>query len=112
MFSVDIGASVTNIAAFSQDGMISGLNINLGGSYIDVRLIDELAENSGFKIGALTAERLKNTVGSLLNDDNKMAVVDGREVATGAPASLAVNSGLIYPISLRTYIKFSNTYGL
>lgn len=98
MFSVDIGASVTNIAAFSQDGMISGLNINLGGSNIDVRLIDELAENSGFKIGALTAERLKNTVGSLLNDDNKMAVVDGREVATGAPASLAVNSGLIYPI--------------
>lgn len=98
MFSLDIGATVTNIAAFSQDGMISGLNINLGGSNIDLHLIDELAEGSDFKVGALTAERLKNTVGSLLHDDNKMSVADGREVSTGAPASLAVNSGQLYPI--------------
>ncbi len=98
IFSVDIGATITNIAAFSQDGMISGLNINLGGSNIDVHLIDELAEESNFKIGALTAERLKNSVGSLLHDDNKMMVVDGRDVETGAPASLAVNSGQILPI--------------
>lgn len=98
IFSVDIGATITNIAAFSQDGMISGLNINLGGSNIDVHLIDELAEESSFKIGALTAERLKNSVGSLLHDDNKMMVVDGRDVETGAPASLAVNSGQILPI--------------
>lgn len=98
MFSLDIGATVTNIAAFSQDGMISGLNINLGGNNIDISLIDELAENSGFKVGAATAERLKNSVGSLLHDDNKMMVADGREVATGAPSSLAVNSGMLYPI--------------
>lgn len=98
MFSLDIGATVTNIAAFSQDGMICGLNLNLGGSNIDVHLIDDLAENSGFKIGALTAERLKNSVGSLLHDDNKMMVVDGTDVATGAPSSLAVNSGMILPI--------------
>lgn len=98
MFSIDIGSSITNIAAFSQDGVISGLNVNLGGSNIDVHIIDELAENYGFKIGALTAEKLKNTVGSLLHDDNKMAVVDGRDAATGAPASLAVNSGHVYNI--------------
>lgn len=98
MFSIDIGSSITNIAAFSQDGIISGLNVNLGGGNIDVHIIEELAQNSGFTIGALTAEKLKNSVGSLLNDDNKMAVVDGREAESGAPASLAVNSGMLYPI--------------
>lgn len=98
MFSIDIGSSLTNIAAFSRDGIISGLNVNLGGGNIDVHIIDELSENEGFKIGALTAEKIKNTVGSLLNDDNKMTVVDGRDAATGAPASLAVNSGSIYHI--------------
>lgn len=98
MFSIDIGSSITNVAAFSQDGIISGLNVNLGGGNIDVHIIDELAENNGFKIGALTAEKIKNTVGSLLNDDNKMAVVDGREAATGAPSSLSVSSGDIYNI--------------
>ncbi len=98
MFSLDIGYSLTNIAAISQDGIIYGVSVGLGSGAIDVKLMDDLAENSNFKIGALTAEKLKNTVGSLLADDNKMAVVDGREISSGAPASLAVNSGMIAPI--------------
>ena len=103
VFSLDIGYSLTNIAAFSQDGIISGINLNLGGGNIAVHIIDYLAENYDFKIGAATAEKIKNTVGSLLNDDNKTAVVDGRSLSTGAPASLAVNSGAIYNI-ISTYI--------
>lgn len=103
MFSLDIGHTVTNIAAFSQDGIISGFSVNLGGNNIDTHIIDDLAENSNFKIGSLTAERLKNTVGSLLADDNKMAVVDGREVSSGAPASISVNSDRILPI-IKVYV--------
>lgn len=98
MFSVDIGHSITNIAAFSQDGIVAGINVNLGGGNIDVHLIDEFAENYNFKMGGQTAERLKNTVGSLLADDNKRSVIDGREISSGAPASLAVNSGQIYNV--------------
>lgn len=103
MFSVDIGHSITNIAALSQDGIISGINVNLGGGNIDVHLIDELAENYDLKIGSLTAERLKNTVGSLFENDNKTNVVEGRQVAGGAPASIAVNSGHIYGV-ITTYV--------
>lgn len=103
MFCLDIGHSITNIAAISQDGIISGLNVNLGGGNIDVHIIDYLAENRNVKIGALTAEKLKNTVGSLLEDDNKVTVVEGREIPGGAPASLAVNSGQIYGV-ITTYI--------
>lgn len=103
MFVLDIGHSITNIAALSQDGIIYGLTVNLGGSNIDVHIIDELAENNNLKIGALTAEKLKNTVGSLLHDDNKMNVVEGREVTTGTPASIAVNSEQIYGV-ITTYI--------
>ena len=98
VFSLDIGYSLANIAAFSQDGVIAGLSVNLGGGSIDVGIIDELAENSDLKIGVQTAERLKNTVGSLLEDDNKMLVVDGRDLTLGAPSSLSVNSGRIYGI--------------
>lgn len=103
MFCLDIGYGITNIAAISQDGIIAGINVNLGGGNIDVHLIDDLAENYNLKIGALTAERLKNTVGSLLVDDNKMIVVNGREAEGGAPASLAVNSSQLYDIIV-TYI--------
>ncbi len=103
MFCIDIGYGITNIAALSQDGLISGINVNLGGGNIDVHLIDEIAENHNLKIGTLTAERIKNKVGSLLHDDNKMSVVDGRQVDGGAPASLAINSSQVYGI-ITTYI--------
>ena len=103
VFCLDIGYGITNIAAFSQDGLISGINVNLGGGNIDVHLIDDFAENHNIKIGALTAERIKNTVGSLLPDDNKMMVVEGREVSSGAPASIAVSSSQVYEIII-TYV--------
>ncbi len=103
MFCLDIGYGITNIAALSQDGIIAGINVNLGGGNIDVHIIDDLAENDNLKIGALTAERLKNTVGSLLEDDNKLIVADGREVSSGIPSSLAVNSSRLYDIIV-TYV--------
>lgn len=103
MFLVDIGYGITNIAALSQDGLIYGININLGGGNIDKHVMHELADKRNISIGALTAERIKNTVGSLLHDDNKMTVADGRDITSGAPASIAVNSAHIYEYIL-TYV--------
>lgn len=103
MFCLDIGYGITNIAALSQDGLIYGININLGGGNIDKHIIAEIADKRNMNIGALTAERIKNTVGSLLHDDNKMTVIDGRDIESGAPTSLAVNSSHIYEYVL-TYI--------
>lgn len=92
VFSVDIGSGVTDIAVFSLDGIIAGLSVNLGGGNIDVHIMDLLAENFGLKIGSLTAERIKNTAGSLLEDDNKVTVAEGRDIRSGTPASVAINS--------------------
>ncbi len=95
VFILDIGYGITNIAALSLDGIISGLSVNLGGGNIDVEIIDYMAENCRLKIGTLTAERIKNNVGSLLEDDNKMMVADGRSLDGGTPSSAAVNSSQI-----------------
>ena len=46
---------------------------------------------------------MKIYVGSLLHDDNKMNVIEGREITSGAPASIAVNSEQIYG-GITTYI--------
>ena len=92
VFCVDVGYGKTDIAAFSLDGIISGFTLNLGGGNIDVHILDLLSDSFSLKIGALSAERLKNTVGSLLEDDNKMTVVDGRDCDSGAPESVAINS--------------------
>ena len=95
VFSLDMGYGITNIAVVSLDGIIAGLSVNLGGGNIDVHLMDYMAENFRLRIGALTAERIKNIVGSLLEDDNKRAVADGRDLDGGTPSSAAVNSSQI-----------------
>lgn len=98
MFSLDIGRSMANIAAFSQDGMIYGLSVSVGGGNIDAAIMDTVAEKFNLKVGTLTAERIKNSVGSLLPDDNKMTIADGRDLNTGAPSSVAVYSGEIVEV--------------
>lgn len=103
VFCVDVGYGKTDIAAFSLDGIISGFTLNLGGGNIDVHILDLLSDNFSVKIGALSAERLKNTVGSLLEDDNKVTVVDGRNNESGAPTSLSVNSSQLEEV-IKLYV--------
>lgn len=92
VFCVDLGYGKSDVAVFSLDGIISGFTINLGGGNIDVHVMDLLADKFGVRIGANTAEKLKNTVGSLIEDDNKTSVVGGRDIRTGNPSQTAVNS--------------------
>ena len=103
MFLLDIGYGITTIAALSQDGIIYGVSINLGGGNIDKHIMNEFSDKVKLKIGSLTAERIKNTVGSLLDDDNKMTVADGRDLTSGTPSSVAVNSSHIYGY-ITTYV--------
>lgn len=92
VFCVDVGYGKTDISVFSLDGIIAGFTVNLGGGNIDVHIMDLLSEQFGIKVGALTAEKLKNVVGSLYEDDNKMMVVIGRSDGNGEPTQAAVNS--------------------
>lgn len=103
MFCVDVGYGKTDIAVFSLDGIISGFTVNLGGGNIDVHIMDMLAENFSVKVGATTAEKLKNIVGSLLEDDNKMTVVGGRDAESGAPSQTAIDSSQLEEV-IKLYV--------
>lgn len=92
VFSVDLGYGKTEICAFSLDGVISGYTAYLGGGNIDVHIMDLLGEQLGIRVGALTVEKLKNVVGSLYEDDNKLTTVIGRKAEGGEPVQAAVNS--------------------
>ena len=101
VFAIDIGAGVTSIAAFSLDGIIAGLSMNVGGSNMDVHIIDHIAETFSLKIGSLTSEKLKNTVGSLIEDDNQSTIINGRDIKSGRPRSVSVSSAdIVFPIKV------------
>ena len=103
VFAIDIGAGVTSIAAFSLDGIIAGVAMNVGGNNMDVHIIDHVADKFNLKIGSLTSEKLKNSVGSLIEDDNQSTIINGRDISTGKPRSVSVSSSDIeFPV--RIYI--------
>ncbi len=97
-FVIDIGGGTTTIAAVSLGGTISGINVNMGGKSIDKMLIARIEEEFGLKIGALTAEKLKIQVGSLLEKDNTTTVVNGRDVESGKPRAVSISSKDVYPV--------------
>lgn len=103
VFAIDIGAGCTSIAAFSLDGIIAGISMNVGGNNMDMHIIDHVAEQFNLKIGSLTSEKLKNTVGSLIEYDNQSTIVNGRDFTEGKPRSVSVSSSEIeFPI--RVYV--------
>lgn len=100
-FIIDMGGGVTNIAAVSLDGIITGLSVNLGGCDIDAKLIDYIAEKYNLQIGLLTAEKIKNTIGSLLKKDISRMLVNGRDIEKGRPRSLSLSAqDVIEPIKM------------
>ncbi len=100
VFAIDIGAGKTSTAVFSLDGIIAGLTMDVGGNRMDTLIIDHIAGLYHLKIGPQTSEKLKNTVGSLLEYDNQSMIVNGRDVVTGKPRAVTVSSGdIFYPIS-------------
>ncbi len=95
-FVIDMAGGVTNIAAVSLDGIIAGISANFGANKICTDIIDYLADEYALQIGLLTAERLKNEIGSLDEHDALATVVNGRDTKTGAPKSISLMAKDIY----------------
>ncbi len=92
VFALDIGAGCSSVAAFSLDGVIAGLSMNVGGNNMDTHIIDHVASEYNLKIGAITSEKMKNTVGSFLQYDNQRMIINGRDCTTGRPRSISASS--------------------
>ena len=89
------------MAAFSLDGIIAGLTMNVGGNNMDIHIIDHIAELYNLKIGSLTSEKLKNTIGSLIAGDSQSMIVNGRDIESGKPRSVSVSSeDILFPIRI------------
>lgn len=103
VFSLDIGGGVTNIAVLSLDGIIAGLSMNVGGNNMDANIIERIETCKGLKIGALSAERVKNEIGSLAVGARGATVVEGSLSETKRPGSASVLASEIEPC-IRVYI--------
>ncbi len=107
-FVANIGGGVTEIALISLCGTISGCSVNVGGNMMDRALIDYLVGKYGLKVGAATARRIKEEVGSLYANDISSIEVKGINTATMNPTSACVYATDVYEALLPYYSRIAD----
>ena len=104
VFCLDIGGGVSNAAVASGDGIIAGISLNIGGNNMDANIISKIAANNRLLIGALTAEKIKNEIGSLAPGALGTMVAEGSSTETCQPSAASVQAAELTDC-IRVYIN-------
>lgn len=90
---VDIGAGTTSIAVISLGGVVSWRSMRQAGDELNKNIINYLRDHFNILLGDRTAEDAKIMIGSANEDDEVMeAKVRGRDLVTGLPREIVINS--------------------
>lgn len=90
---IDIGGGTTEIAVIALSGIVSDTSIRVAGDEMDEAIVQYLRNAYNLLIGDQTAENIKITIGSafVLEPEIEMEV-KGRDLVTGIPKTMIVNS--------------------
>lgn len=93
VFCLDIGGGVSNAAVVSGGGILAGISMNIGGNNMDANIIGRLSDANKLLVGALTAEKIKNEIGSLSPGALGTMVAEGSSTETCKPSATSVQAG-------------------
>ncbi|MFM1602877.1 rod shape-determining protein [Helcococcus ovis] len=101
---VDFGAGSTEISIISMNGIVISKNIKYGGDYVDQEIIDYIYDKHSLIIGKTTAKEAKESIGAI-GDITTFSEkeISGRDVMTGMPLSIIINSSDIIEAINDTY---------
>ena len=107
---VDIGGDTTNIAVVALGQIVYARAERIGSNGIDQAIMERLRRFRGLIIGAPTAARLKNELGSAIEptDPARAITVKGRDVHTGAPGAVEVTADDIYVVTQNVIRKIAD----
>ena len=90
---IDIGGGTTDIAILSLGGIVTSSSIRIAGNRFDNDILKYIKDKYKLLIGERTAEEIKKTIGTVYkgNKSEKMEV-RGRDLVTGLPHSIKINS--------------------
>ena len=90
---VDIGGGTTEVAVISLGGIVHSISVRVAGDKMDEAIVEYIKRKYRLLIGYTTAEAIKTTIGTAYPDDKVETVeVKGRDLATGIPKILTVDS--------------------
>lgn len=102
---VDIGGGTTDIAVLSLGDIVVSKSIKVAGNAFDNDIKDFVKEKHKLLIGDRTANEIKHEIGTVLKPEKRKTMkVKGRDLVTGLPKSLTIDSGEIY-LALQNDLK-------
>jgi rod shape-determining protein MreB len=93
---VDIGGGTTEVGVISLGGIVYSNSVRVGGDKFDEAIINYIRRNYGMLIGEVTAEHIKEEIGSVFPGTEVNEIeVKGRNLAEGIPRSFTISSNEI-----------------
>jgi len=93
---VNIGGGTTEVAVISLGGIVAWSSLRVAGNRFDYSIIDYIKKKYGLAIGESTAENIKITIGTALpNKDKSEMKIRGRDLSSGLPKDMVINSNEI-----------------
>lgn len=87
---VDIGGVSTDIGVINLGSIIDGATLAVGGKAIDAQIVRTVLNKYGVEIGLVSAQKIKEEIGSLYSNDTANMDVVGVDSKTKQPASVVV----------------------
>lgn len=104
---VDMGAETIEISVLSYGGIVDSKTLSFGGKKFDESIISAIRKYYNFLVGMKSAEQVKNTLGAALypeGDEVKTMQVFGRDVVSGLPGSIPVDSVFVH-LAIREHLE-------
>lgn len=93
---VDIGGGTSEIAVISLGGIVAARSLRIAGDEMNEDIIQFARDEYNLMLGERTAEDIKVKIGSAYPLDKKLeAVMRGRDLVTGLPKAITVDSDQI-----------------
>ena len=89
---VDIGGGTTEIAVLALNGVVAKESIRVAGDELNNAIVHYFRGKHNLLIGERTAEEIKKAVGSAIPTEEKIIAVKGRNLLTGIPRTVEVDS--------------------
>ena len=93
---VDIGGGTTEVALLSLGGIVDSISLRVAGDKMDESILEYIKRKYRLVIGLSTAEAIKTSIGNAQPDGSlEKAEVKGRDLTSGVPKALTIDSGEI-----------------
>jgi rod shape-determining protein MreB len=93
---VDIGGGTTEVAVISLAGIVYARSVRVAGDKMDDAILQFIKRKHNMAIGERTAELIKIQIGNVMPEEPYETMdVKGRDLVSGVPKTLTVNSGEI-----------------